>query len=75
MLRWIGLFVVVLVVAGSTWVYSALTARSRPVDQAALCYIGAYALPDDSRAVFVAYDNGETLEFLFDDGAHGLVHR
>ena len=75
MRRWIGLFVVVLVIAGSTWAYSSLTARSRPVDQAALCYIGAYALPDDSRAVFVAYDNGETLEFFFDDGAHGVVHR
>ncbi len=73
MLRWIALAVFLLIAAAAAWVAWALSARSGPVTQEALCYVGAYALEDGGDAVIVAYDDGDEMEFLFPDGTRGVM--
>lgn len=73
MLRWIALAVFLLIAAASAWVAWALSARSGPVTQEALCYVGAYALESGGDAVIVAYDDGDTMEYFFPDGARGVM--
>ena len=73
MLRWIALVVFLLIAIAAAWVAWALSVRSGPVTQEALCYIGAYALEGGGDAVIVAYDDGDTMEFFFPDGARGVM--
>lgn len=73
MLRWIVLAVFLLIAAAAAWIAWTLSARSGPVTQEALCYVGAYALEGGGDAVIVAYDDGDTMEFSFPDGARGVM--
>lgn len=73
MFRWIALTIFLLIAAAAAWVVWMLSARSGPVTQEALCYVGAYALEGGGDAVIVAYDDGDTMEFFFPDGARGVM--
>lgn len=73
MLRWITFAVFFLIAAAAAWIAWALNVRSGPVTKEALCYVGAYTLKGGGEVVIVAYDDGDTMEYFFPDGARGVM--